>query len=380
LEDITMKAWLFQDHRQKEKLGEKKAPWSVGWYDDQGCKKSKRMGTKTAAQNYARRIEGEIAAGTYQRHKNVPWKKFRDEFEAKVMKAMKASTRLQTKITLDHFEKIVKPQRVSAIGATTIADFIVKRREARGVKPGSTVSPATVNKDLRTLRAVLNVAVDWEYLAKPPKFRFLREPEKLVQYVTAEDFAKIYQACDAATRPDRFNFTAGEWWRALLMFAYMTGWRISEILALRREDLEWNTGHAITRHGDNKGGREERIKLHPIVLEHLKAIASFEPVVFPWPSSRRTLYTEFHAIQTAAGIHLPCRENHTHTPACRLYGFHVERRAFATTNAGRLSGDVLQKLMRHRHYSTTQRYINMASRVDEAVEVLAVPALLSGAG
>ena len=27
-----MKAWLFQDNRQKAKLGDK-CPWSVGWFD-----------------------------------------------------------------------------------------------------------------------------------------------------------------------------------------------------------------------------------------------------------------------------------------------------------------------------------------------------------
>ena len=30
-----MRAWLFQDHRQKQKLGDE-APWSVGWIDPEG--------------------------------------------------------------------------------------------------------------------------------------------------------------------------------------------------------------------------------------------------------------------------------------------------------------------------------------------------------
>ena len=40
-----MRAWIFQDSRQKKSLGEDKCPWSVGWYEP-GCKKkkSKRLG------------------------------------------------------------------------------------------------------------------------------------------------------------------------------------------------------------------------------------------------------------------------------------------------------------------------------------------------
>ena len=42
-------------------------------------------------------------------------------------------------------------------------------------------------------------------------------------------------------------------------------------------------------------------------------------------------------------------------------------------NADRMSADALQKLMRHKSYLTTQKYINMARQMDEAVEALHVP-------
>jgi hypothetical protein len=40
-----------------------------------------------------------------------------------------------------------------------------------------------------------------------------------------------------------------------------------------------------------------------------------------------------------------------------------------------MTADALQKLMRHRSYVTTQRYINAASQVNRAVENLHVPTL-----
>jgi len=85
---------------------------------------------------------------------------------------------------------------------------------------------------------------------------------------------------------------------------------------------------------------------------------------------------DFLAIQQEAKIDLPCREDHEHTPACHVYGFHDLRRAFATLNAPKLSGDALQALMRHKSYSTTKKYINMARQIDGAVEKLHVPEFL----
>jgi len=119
--------------------------------------------------------------------------------------------------------------------------------------------------------------------------------------------------------------------------------------------------------------------LHPVVIEHLKTIQHFGPLVFPWAKSKRAFYDEFHRIQERAGIHLPCREEHEHTNACHYYGFHDLRRAFATVNADTMTADALQKLMRHKSYTTTQRYINMAGQLTQAVERLNVPDVLQRA-
>jgi integrase len=77
---------------------------------------------------------------------------------------------------------------------------------------------------------------------------------------------------------------------------------------------------------------------------------------------------------------LSCTDDHKLTRYCHVYGFHDLRRAFATMNADKLTPDALQALMRHKSYSTTQRYINMALQLDEAVARLHVPEVLRGQG
>jgi hypothetical protein len=45
-----MRAWTFQDTKQKQKLGESKCPWSVGWMDSEGRRRSKKVGSKSLAE------------------------------------------------------------------------------------------------------------------------------------------------------------------------------------------------------------------------------------------------------------------------------------------------------------------------------------------
>lgn len=104
--------------------------------------------------------------------------------------------------------------------------------------------------------------------------------------------------------------------------------------------------------------------------------------VFGWfetkrePGARRfSLWAEFRAIQREAGIKLPCYGNHEHTESCQFYGFHDLRRACATLNADRLTATALQRMMRHKSFTTTQRYINMAPQLKEAAEKVWVPML-----
>lgn len=188
------RAWTFQDSRQKEKLGEKKCPWSVGYVDPDGKRRSKKIGSKSMAEKFSRKLEGQLSAGTYEGANRKQWADFRMEYEKTIASGMGPGSRQETLGALNHFERIVKPRRVASITTRTIDQYKQQRRTERGLKKKSTVSPATINKELRHIRAVLRIAHDWKYLPQPPKVRMLKEPQKLVTYVTPEHFAAIYQA------------------------------------------------------------------------------------------------------------------------------------------------------------------------------------------
>jgi integrase len=125
-------------------------------------------------------------------------------------------------------------------------------------------------------------------------------------------------------------------------------------------------GTVVSRWADNKGKRDQIIPLHPIVVEHLRKLAAFAPAMFPWHRRRGKVFSEFGLIQTAAGVK-PVGK--------RRYGFHDIRRAFATMNADRMTGDALQALMQHKSYATTQKYINIGRQLNPTVQNLFVPDL-----
>jgi len=367
-------AWKFQQKSDVAKLGARNAPWHVGWRDPAGRLHRKKIGLKAMASKFMAKVEADKVAGICGDNRHT-WTQFRDKFEAEILASKPAGTQGIARDAFQWFEKLCKPRRMAGITTETIDSFRSKLCRQPGKKQGSNMAPATVNKHLRQIKAALRKEHRWGYLPQVPDFEMMREPDKLVSYVTPEDFAAIYEAAEVSTMPKGLPYEPADWWRALLMFCYMTGWRISEPLALVRDDLDLLAGTAITSHHDDKGNRDDIVKLHPVAIEHLERIASFHPEVFPWYHDRRTLDDEYHRIQRAAGIKLHCREKHEHTPACHVYGFHDLRRAFATMNAKRLTADELQRLMRHKSYLTTRRYINMASRLDQAVDQLYVPAV-----
>ncbi|MCG3180150.1 MAG: Tyrosine recombinase XerC [Phycisphaerae bacterium] len=135
-----------------------------------------------------------------------------------MMAGRSVATVSKTKDTLRLFKALCDIDSVAAIDRRAVMDFKAKRL-AGGVRP------ATVNKDLRQLRAVLSYAMDAGYLRTNPLLRWrglmLKEPEKQVRVVEADEFAKLLKASENPA------------YRALLVVGYYQGLRRTELVNLR---------------------------------------------------------------------------------------------------------------------------------------------------
>ena len=215
-----MRAWTFQDYRQKQKHGEK-TPWSVGWIDPEGGRRSKRIGSKSMAEKFCRKKEGELAAGLCRTGpEHVAWAKFRQEYEETVMPRWRSEmSRRDARHALDVFAGLSGVRHVDRIDARILDQYVVKRLKMPGKKKGDTVSPETVKKELRTIRAALNHAKKWKYMADCPDMPKIDGYGKDKPFVTEEHFDAIMGACDAARMPTDQNYTTEEFWRAFAMEA-----------------------------------------------------------------------------------------------------------------------------------------------------------------
>jgi integrase len=376
--------WIFQHRREVLAKGEAGATWYCGWYDASGKRHSESCGKGSAGRNRAekrqRRLQAELDMGVYRAPTKTLWTEFVEQFERDVLPGLEPTTRRAYLEALKTFARHTGVTRIESIDNRMIDAFVARRRNDPGKKAGAALSPATVAKDLRLIKAALGRAVDWGYLATMPKFRSIRQAEKIPRYVSDEDFGILYtKACPLARHPAEpgQTYKAEDWWKALIVAAFMTGLRIKELMAMRLEDIDFERGTVITRAGDNKGKRDAMLPLHPVVVEHLRRLGTANNCPLTWPLHERTLWAEWGRIQRAAGIHLPCSARHEHTDACHVYGFHDFRRAFATHNAPNLTPEALQKLMQHRSFKTTLGYINLANQVNQAAEQFVVPEVLT---
>jgi hypothetical protein len=181
--------------------------------DQDGKRRSKKIGSRSMAQKFARKIEGQLAAGTYQNPARKSWKEFRSDYETKILEFKAPGTRREAKLALDHFEKACRPIFVSTIRTQDIDEFIsARRRDSSQRRPGTNVSPATVNKELRHLKADVRVAAEWGFVDKLPRFRMVREPQKLPLYMTPEHLSAIYVGCKVAGKPTGYPFEPTDWW------------------------------------------------------------------------------------------------------------------------------------------------------------------------
>lgn len=381
---MDKRAWVYQLKKQVDERGADKASWYVGWTDPQGRQRCKSCGPgkvgKSAANTLADKIHSELVTETYEGRERTTWEQFFAKYKTHVHSRYGATSRAAALLSIGTFARIAKPYLMRGIDTAMIDSFIGKRlKEDRKRKTTEgtkrPVSPATVNRELRYVKAALRLAADWGYVDKVPRMRFLKPQQKLPTFVTPEHFTAILSACKVATLPEVPNVTPAEWWQGLLVMLYMTGWRIGQTLKLNLADIDFTAQTAVTRAETNKGRRDQLIPLHPLVVDFLKPLeGSFSTKLFPWDHHSRTLWDEFGRIQAAARL----ADDKPLPKAGKnggWYGFHDLRRGFATVNAASMNLFELQGLMQHKSLTTTQGYVNMANQLNRSVANLFVPPL-----
>lgn len=335
--------------------------WTVRWFGTNGERYSKDLKTKKLAERYARDLRSQIEIGAQDRPTRITLHDFIGE-HLKVMCGQVAyATLADQKRALKLFEKSIggsiklhqiRPRQAEAFVAARLA-------HNRAV--------ATVNKDIRTLRRVFNLAINPRgYVAEGQNpFTGIKERKasrKSIHYVKIEEYESLLNAADKL------------WWRALVAVAYGSGLRRREILNLTWMDIDFeeqqirvepknSTAHTIE--WEPKDHEQRVVPMSDDATQLLADLQAESKVGFPYIfiTPRRfalikkheatghwharseeinNLSRDFDVIQRRANVR-----------RCTL---HDLRRSAITNWAQKLPIQVVQQLAGHSSINTTRKY------------------------
>jgi integrase len=336
--------------------------WVARWYCTEGTKRyGKVFETRKEAESYAVKLQPRVSLGRADKPENITLRQFRLEHK-EVMKGQVAHATLEDqKRALRLFEKFIGGETLLSSIKPRHAEAFISRRLSTGL------SDATVNKDLRTLRRVFNLAIEpRNYLQEGQnpfgKLKQRKMSRNAIRYVTPKEYHKLM---DAAEDP---------WWQALIAVAYCGGLRRGEILHLTWADVDFENHRIYVQAKRQTSGllewepkdHENRVvpmsdqaelllvrmqseakEGHPYVfisaerlvrLKHRQEEGAFDPRSEIINNLRR----DFHAIRLRAGV-----------ARCTL---HDLRRSAITNWGKKLPIHVVQQLAGHSDMKTTRQY------------------------
>ncbi len=195
------------------------------------------------------------------------------------------------------------------------------------------VSSKSINAYLRHIRAAFNQAHEWGYLDKPLKIKPVKEAKQLPRVLSPQERSSIL----TFARENDF-----EMWR-IITFSLWTGCRRTETLKLHWTDITLGTDPFCRVRG--KGNKERIVPVLPPAVEAMGVPKDIGPVFQQW--HRDTLSHRFKQIARRCGIEDVHFHNLRHSAATQMI------------ESG-IMGDVVQKILGHSDYRTTQIYVNLS--------------------
>ena len=200
--------------------------WEVRWFGTTGKRYSKNFKIKRLAEQFARKLQEDVNSG----RQNMPTKMKLHDFIKEHEKLMPGQVAHATLVEQMHelklFEKFIgRSIQLAKITPRHAEGFIADRLS-------SELSVATVNKGIRTLRGIFNIAIEPRGYVKEgqnpfAKIRQRKKSAKPVRDVSIDEYHSLIESIEEL------------WWRAFISVAYCSGLRREEILNLTWNDVDF---------------------------------------------------------------------------------------------------------------------------------------------
>ncbi|MHC4436946.1 MAG: tyrosine-type recombinase/integrase [Planctomycetota bacterium] len=335
--------------------------WAVRWFGTNGKRYSKSFKTRKEADRHAKEIQVKVEKGKPDKPKRITLGSFKSEHE-RIMR-----NQIAHKTLMDHVRalKVLVDYIGSDISLVHIkarhAESFVAERLAKGLAVG------TVNKDIRTLKGIFNLAIEPRgYLAEGTnpfaKIRQRRFAPKPPNYVSKVDFKQLFSVADTAL------------WKALLAIAYTSGAREDELLNLTWSDVDFQKNQLhITRKDKHNWvqawqPKDHELRTIPLPEQTVNLLTAWQSVA---PDNSPYVFMEhgrwdYYRLRVAQGkwraeqslVNNVLRRFKTLCRKAKVgpYTVHDLRRSCITNWARELPIHVVQKLAGHSDIRTTQKY------------------------
>ena len=335
--------------------------WAVRWFGCDGKRYSKSFKTRKEAERYAKERQARVDKGRPDKPKKITLGAFKSEHE-RIMRSQVANKTLKDhiralRLLAYHVGSNIPLVRINA----RHAESFVSERLAQGLAVG------TVNKDIRTLKGIFNLAIELRgYLAESTnpfaKIRQRRFTPKSPNYVPKEDFRQLFSAAETAL------------WKALLATAYTSGAREDELLNLMWSDVDFQENQLhITRKDKHSWiqpwqPKDHELRTIPLPEQNVNLLAAWQSVApencpYIFMEHERWDYYQLRVVQGKWRTEQSLVNNvlRRFKTLCRKakvgpYTVHDLRRSCITNWARELPIHVVQKLAGHSDIRTTQRY------------------------
>jgi integrase len=241
-----------------------------------------------------------------------------------------------------------------------VEEYQAKRKSLPG-KRVKEIKPATVNREMATLKHLFSKAVEWKVLTDSPArgIKMLKESNRRLRFLSADECKSLLDACPITKlKKDESALPILRW---IVTLALNTGMRKGEILNLKWENVHLRESYLELT--DQKNGERSTIPLNEAAVAILRAIPRRidTPYVFPGRFDGQPfsdLKRQFEKAVTAAELKDMTFHTLRHTAASHLVMAGVD---LAT----------VKEILRHKSISMTLRYAHLSpDHKKSAVEAL----------
>lgn len=238
---------------------------------------------------------------------------------------------------------------------SSITPEVVERYKSKRKKE---VSSATVNRELACLKNMFSKAIDWGKAERNPvkRVEFFRENSIKERILADEEIKRLMEAADCSE---------SEYLKLFLIIALNTGMRRSEILSLKRENVNFTKKFILLE--DSKSGKLRKVPMNEIVAGAIKRVDQDTEYIFFNKKTKTRVKNVIKSYITAckrAGIKDVNIHALRHTAATKM----INEAGVDVVTAGRILGHSSIKMtLRYCHPSeeTMQRAVNKLGEIFE---------------